>query len=60
MCCGTESGHQGCCCSEMPLHRSRRFMTRDQKVSRLEKYLDGLKEESKAVKEHIENLKKEK
>jgi hypothetical protein len=35
-------------------------MTRDQKVSRLEKYLDGLKEESKAVKEHIENLKKEK
>lgn len=60
MCYGTASIQPGCCCSEMPFNHSRRFMTRKQKISKLEEYLDGLKEESKAVEEHIEKLKKEK
>jgi len=35
-------------------------MTRDQKITKLEKYLADLQEEAKAVKEHIAKIKKEK
>jgi hypothetical protein len=58
MCCRNEGLHQGCCCSGMPDNYTPRFTTREQKVARFEKYLDNLKEEAKAVEEHINEMKK--
>ncbi len=62
MCCQTESKHSefcGCGCEGPSIYRPR-FMTRDQKITKLEEYLTGLQEEAKAVKEHIAKIKKEK
>lgn len=68
MCCGTEShhglqtgGHQHACfcgCDE-PWNYRPRFMTKEQRIARLEKYLEGLQDEAKAVKEQIALMKKE-
>ena len=35
-------------------------MTREQRIARLEKHLEGLREEAKALEEHIDQMKKEK
>jgi hypothetical protein len=35
-------------------------MTKEQKIARLEEYLEGLREEAKAVEEHIAEMKEEK
>lgn len=69
MCCYTGSihefqraGHQNVCfcgCDE-PLYFRPRFMTKKQKIARLENHLENLKEEAKAVEEHIAQIKKEK
>ena len=69
MCCGTESQHNawqwahhhgGFCGCGAPSHCGPRFMTKEQKIARLEEYLGGLREEAKAVEEHIAEMKEEK
>jgi len=60
MCCGTESKHgnfSGCC--GMHSEYTPRFMTRDQKITKLEKYRESLLDEAKAVEEHIAQIKKQ-
>ena len=69
MCCTTGShqglqrwGHQNVCfcgCDDPPYLRPR-FMTKKQKIAELEKHLADLREEAKAVEEHIAHFKKEK
>ena len=60
MCHATESVHQGCCCSGMPRQFMPRFMSKKQKIDKLETYLEGLMDEVRAVEEHIDEIKKEK
>jgi len=59
MCCGTESRQSDFCGCGCGVHSeyTPRFMTRDQKISKLEQYLAGLREEAKAVEEHIAKIK---
>ncbi len=68
MCCGNENhqcgghheSHQNCSCScgghdySGPM-----FWTRDEKIAKLEEYLEGLQAEEKSIKERIDLLKKE-
>ncbi len=69
MCC-TKAGHQGfqrwghqnvclCGCDE-PSYFRPRFMTKKQRITELERHLSDLREEAKAVEEHIAQIKKEK
>ena len=68
MCCSTTGhhgfqrwGHQNVClcgCDEPPYLRPR-FMTRKQRIAGLEKHLADLREEAKAVEEHIAQIRKE-
>ena len=68
MCCATGShqgfqrwGHQNVCfcgCDDPPYLRPR-FMTKKQKIAELEKLLADLRDEAKAVEEHIAQIKKE-
>lgn len=68
MCCGTErqfgqqrGGHPDACfcgCDE-PWNYRPRFMTREQRIARLEKHLEGLQDEAKAVEAYIAQMKKE-
>ena len=60
MCCGTESKHGEFCGCGVPSEYTPRFMTRDQKIAKLEQYLAGLQDEAKAVEEHIARIKAEK
>ena len=69
MCCGTEShhgmprgGHQQVClcgCDE-PWNFRPRFLTREQRLTRLQKHLESLRDEANAVEAHIAQMKKEK
>ncbi len=69
MCCTTDShqgfqrmGHRGAClcgCDD-PLFFGPQFMTKKQKITRLEKHLENLKDQAEAVAEHIAQIKKEK
>ena len=69
MCCSTGSqhgfhsgGHQNVCmcgCEGPGAYRPR-FVSKKQRVINLEKYLEVLQDEAKAVKEHIAQIKKEK
>jgi len=69
MCCGTESHHGGwyrghchggsCSCGG-PFRFGPRFWTKKEKIAWLEEYLEGLREEAKAVEEHIAEMKEEK
>ena len=60
MCCMTESKHGEICgCGVHPEYMPR-FMTRDQRISKFDQYLAGLKDETKAVEEHIAKMKEEK
>ena len=69
MCCATGShygvqrwGHQNVCfcgCDDPEYFRPR-FITKKQKIAILEKYLADLRDEGKAVEEHIAQIKKEK
>jgi hypothetical protein len=69
MCCTTGS-HQGfqrwghhnvcfCGCDDPGYFRPR-FITKKQRIGKLEALLEGLREEAKAVEEHIAQIKKEK
>ena len=68
MCCGPEIHHGGwhwdyrhgglCACGR-PFHFGPRFWTKEEKITWLEQYLEGLQEEAKAVEERIAALKGE-
>ena len=69
MCCDTGSHHgfqrwedqRACMCGcDDPGNYRPRFMTRKQRIANLENYLDVLRDEAKAVEEHIAQIKKEK
>jgi hypothetical protein len=69
MCCGPESHHGaghwgyhhvGFCGCGVPTHCGPRFVTKEQKIARLEKYLKTLRQEVKAVEEHIAGMQEEK
>jgi hypothetical protein len=65
MCCGHESHHGGrrwghhhggsCCCGGYTRFGPR-FWTKKEKIAWLEEYLEGLREEAKAVEERITAL----
>ena len=69
--CDCGSGHEGhrrhyacgcrCCCHEGPWQPERRFWrrfsTRDERVARLEGYLEDLRAEAQAVEERIQAMK---
>ncbi len=70
MCCGTASdrpafqrwGHQNVCmcgCDEPGYYRPR-ILSRKQRITNLEAILENLQEETQAVKEEINRIKKEK
>lgn len=69
MCCTTGShhgfqrwGHQDVCfcgCDD-PQYFRPRFMTKKQRIARLEEYLSDLRDEVKGVEEQISQIKKEK
>jgi hypothetical protein len=65
MCCGTEihhgwgRHHGGFCGCGAPFHCGPRFLTKEQKIARLEEYLEGLREEAKAIEERTAALKGE-
>ena len=53
--CGRAEGH-GMCCGQHPgWHRH--FFTREERIARLEEYLETLRTEAKAVEEAIAELK---
>jgi hypothetical protein len=61
MCCSHDHGrgvqhHGGYCCSSYG-HFHRRFLSKEEKVARLETYLQDLKTEAKVVEEQIKELK---
>ena len=68
MCC-TTVGHHGfqpwghyntCCCGcDNPFQRRLHFMTKEQRITGLRKHLEDLRNEAKAVEEHIGQIKKE-
>lgn len=55
-----EGRHHGrsCDCGG-PGHFGRRFWTKEEKIARLEQYLEDLRQEAKAVEEHIAGLRGE-
>ena len=62
MCCHTQQ-HKSCGCQrekshgcEKNAHFSRRFLTKQEKISRLEQYLADLQTEAQAVEEQIGQL----
>lgn len=52
---GDRSSRYGCCCS----HGFRRFYTKEERLARLEAYLKDLQDEAAAVRQFIDDLKKE-
>lgn len=69
MCCGPESHHGashwgyhhvGFCGCGVPAQCGPRFMTKEQKIAKLEGYLGALREEVKAMEEHIAEMQGEK
>jgi len=69
MCCVTGSyhglqrwGHHSVCfcgCNDFSYSRPR-LMTKEQRIDRLKMHLEDLRDEAKAVEEHIAQIKKEK
>lgn len=58
--CEENRGHGECCCREghhRHGHFTRRFMTKAEKIEKLEQYTQDLKNELAAVQEHIKELK---
>ena len=69
MCCGTEGHHagwhggrhHGCSCGcGGPFRFGPRFWTEKEKIAWLEQYLEGLREEAKAVEERVAEMKEKK
>lgn len=57
MCCGNQRQMSERCDCAIGSDYRPRFMTKEQKIAKLEKYLAGLQEEAKAVKAHIAEMK---
>ncbi|SMB98522.1 hypothetical protein SAMN00808754_2385 [Thermanaeromonas toyohensis ToBE] len=60
MCCHPkESRHPSnyCCCR--PFHFHRRYYTKEEEIALLEKYLEDLKAEQRAVEEQIKKMKEQ-
>ena len=52
--CGRHRHHHGDVCGcGAPFHARRRFWTKEEKIARLEGYLESLESEAQAVREHI-------
>jgi hypothetical protein len=51
---GRHHGH-GCGC-DTPFHGGRRFWTKEEKIARLERYLESLEKEAQAVREQIAGM----
>ena len=69
MCCCSGSHHEfqrqgrhgACFCGcDDPIYFRPRFVTKEQRINRLKQHLEDLKNEVKAVEEHIAQIKKEK
>jgi len=58
-CCGNQPGrqHHGCDCGQVPWGPA--FWTKEEKIARLEQYLQELLEETKTVEKRLAALKKE-
>lgn len=57
MCCRTSGHHAGSCGCGCGGHSfGRRFVTKEEEIAQLEKYLDSLQKEAQAVQEHIAKL----
>lgn len=56
MCCtAQENRHSSsCCCHSFRFHRH--YYTKEEEIARLEKYLEDLKAEQKAVEERIKKI----
>jgi hypothetical protein len=57
--CGHKGHHHGDACGcgcGTPLHGGRRFWTKEEKIARLEGYLESLEKEAQAVKEQIAEM----
>ncbi|NIV29973.1 MAG: hypothetical protein GWN58_10860 [Anaerolineae bacterium] len=52
-------GHACGCGSGTPLHGGRRFWTKEEKIARLERYLESLEKEAQAVREQIAGMTEE-
>mgnify|MGYP001822052226 FL=1 len=48
--------HSEACGCGTPMHGGRRFWTKEEKIARLERYLDSLEKEAQAVKEQIAGM----
>lgn len=65
MCCepgGKGHGHGHCnhgCCGGVPAHLHRKFLSKKERMERLENYLKELDVEIKEVEKRLEQLKKE-
>lgn len=60
MCCRPKEGyHPSAFCCPHPLHFHRRLFTKEEEIARLERYLEDLKAEQKAVEEQIKKLKEQ-
>ena len=55
--CGHPRHHHGDSCGcGTPFYGGRRFWTKEEKIARLERYLESLENEAQAVKEHIAQM----
>ena len=59
MCCGTEGKQGQFCGCDVHSGYTPRFISKDQKIAKLENYLSGLKDEAKAVEEYIAQIREE-
>ena len=67
MCCGKvnqqgsmQLAHHGVCGCQESMRSAPRFMTKDRRIAGLKEHLADLRDEAKAVEEHIAQIKKEK
>ena len=55
--CGRRRHHHGDSCGcGAPFHGGRRFWTKEERIARLERYLEGLENEAQAVREEIAGM----
>jgi hypothetical protein len=53
---GRQHGHACVCGCGTPFHGGRRFWTKEEKIARLERYLESLEKEAQAVREQIAGM----
>ena len=52
--CTPDHMHHACC---SPMHHGRRFFTKEERITQLEKYRDQLQKELKGIEEHLKEKK---